>query len=273
MTISESTTQAVLPEAEKEDLEFDQLRLRFFIGFIALLLPVVTPLVAWSPLASISASYYTNARDIFVGMSFMIGTLLWAYTGRPNTAPKTVEESGVRVWIRTVLRVDREREQGAVTTAGAIAAVITALFPTACNNCGADPISVIHYTAASILFAVTVYFCVFVLRDNAIARAKKKESQGFAPTKQMRRARFYVFCGVGIIICLLSAVVAQFYTEPVADGQWGFTYVAETVSLLVFGTAWLIASKILPWFADEDERPPLVQVLTKGAVPEGQASA
>jgi hypothetical protein len=234
--------------------EFDQLKLRLWVGVTAFILPILTPIIASAPLTSISASYHTDSRDIFVGILFVMGTLLWAYHGQASQPLEAQQESSVRPVVRKVLRVGKRREQEAVTTLGGLAGIATALYPTACNGCDTDIRSVVHYFGAFILFSTTVYFCLFVFRDSAVAKAKKKENEGVSGKKQRRRAGFYLGCGLGIIVCMLGAVGAQFAIPSLAEAAWGATFVAEALALWLFATAWMVASKVFPWFADPDER-------------------
>jgi len=67
--------------SETKSTVFDYRLLRFFIGFIAFALPIVVTIVASRDLSSISASYYTDGRDWFVGMLFIVGSFLLAYNG------------------------------------------------------------------------------------------------------------------------------------------------------------------------------------------------
>lgn len=61
---------------------FDEYSLRLVIGAIALGLPSLVIHLSENPLPSISASYYTSSRDVFVGCLFAIGALLIGYNGR-----------------------------------------------------------------------------------------------------------------------------------------------------------------------------------------------
>jgi len=63
---------------------FDYRTLRLLIGLIAFSLPLVVELLATATIPSISASYYTEARDAFVGMLFIVGAFLWAYNGHTD---------------------------------------------------------------------------------------------------------------------------------------------------------------------------------------------
>src|SRR5215208_5760964 len=66
---------------EQNDLVFDYKALRLMVGAIAFLLPWVVIVVTYQATSSISASYHTKVRDIFVGSLFVIGALLVAYNG------------------------------------------------------------------------------------------------------------------------------------------------------------------------------------------------
>ena len=60
---------------------FDYRALRLFVGIIAFALPFVVIVLSPVPLSSISASYFTEARDAFVGMLFFVWAFLCAYNG------------------------------------------------------------------------------------------------------------------------------------------------------------------------------------------------
>ena len=61
--------------------------LRRIIGSIALLIAPTTALLCgnWDTLGSVSASYWTEAHDIFVGALLIVGFFLAAYKGHPST--------------------------------------------------------------------------------------------------------------------------------------------------------------------------------------------
>jgi len=57
---------------------FNYMKLRFTMGVIALSLPIVVTLIASVQLSSISASYFTEARNAFVGQLFVVAAFLFA---------------------------------------------------------------------------------------------------------------------------------------------------------------------------------------------------
>lgn len=262
-------------DPEAENLVFSYLTLRLVVGVIALLLPVVTPLIASTPLSSISGSYHTEARDIFVGSLFIVGALLLAYNGRPHPPLDRAESIIVRV-IRKFLNVDALSEERVVSSIGAVAAICAAIYPTACENCGADQKSVIHYIAAVILFFTIAYFCLSVFRTRAKAKAQDKAEHDLEAQpgkKQKLRAGIYLVSGWGIVACMLGAGAAQLTLTHEIRTALAITYWAETVALFLFGFSWLTASRIIPWFVDKDEQLILWESASKDKGQELPASA
>jgi len=51
---------------------FDYRLLRLVVGITAFALPLFALIIPWEVLSSISSSYYTDARDTFVGCLFFI---------------------------------------------------------------------------------------------------------------------------------------------------------------------------------------------------------
>jgi len=202
----------------KRNPVFDYRALRLLMGFIALSIPFVTGLISGNSLYSISSSYYTAARDIFTGMLFVMGTLFWAYNGHtPN------------------------EKLASKMAAGAL--FIAALFPTACNTCGINLSSILHYAAAVVLFGILSYFCFGPFRENTKGQTGKKKM----------RSNIYFICGCIMAACLLSALVTQIAMPDQTVKAMRIVYWAETFALLAFGTAWTVAGKAIPFLVDEDE--------------------
>ena len=146
-----------MPTSESTERQpvFEYRTLRLLVGGISFALPwVVLIFSSFIPLSSISASYHTGARDIFVGSLFMIGTLLVAYQGHEP----------IENWIANL---------------GAVAAIVAALFPTSCDLCKTSPISVLHLLAGATLFSVIAYFCLGPFRQSAKKKTgDKAKGQG-----------------------------------------------------------------------------------------------
>jgi hypothetical protein len=206
-------------ESEEQKPVFDYRALRLLVGLVAFALPFVVMLISSTPLSSISASYHTKARDVFVGLIFVIGALLWAYNGH------TLQEK----W---------------VSKAGALAAICVAIFPTSCDLCESDTKATIHYGAAVILFSILAYFCLGPFR-------KKKEAE---TVKTRRRNMIYLICGLTIVVCMLGAGVTEFAISAATRKALSVTFVAEVVMLFAFGIAWIVAGKVISPLVDERDR-------------------
>lgn len=200
-------------------LIFDYKALRLLMGIIAITLAPIVSIIASMSLSSVSASYYTEARDVFIGMLFVVSAFLWAYNGH------TVRE--------------------ALASKGAsIAAILVALFPTRCPTCESDLTSIIHWTAAISLFAILAYFCFGPFRENT------KDQQG----KKGRRSKIYFACGTVMVGCMLLGLIAKFTLTRETMNAMSIIYWVEAIALSAFGIAWIVAGKSLSIFVDEDQK-------------------
>ena len=197
---------------------FDYRALRLLIGLIAFTFPFIVSLISLSPLSSISASYHTEARDVFVGMLFIVASFLWAYNGHTTG-------------------------QARASKVASLLAIIVALFPTSCGTCEADLISRIHYIGAAILFGILAYFCFGPFRKNTKGQ----------PGKKGRRSRIYAICGWIMILCILAVGISKITLPDEAIKALKITYWAEAIALGAFGVAWITAGKFFSPLVDEEE--------------------
>jgi len=247
-------------DTQKQDgdkyLVFDYKALRLMVGLIAFSLPFVVIIVNWSVTSSISASYHTKVRDVFVGALFVIGALLLAYNGH-NPRLDAAQIGGVWGWLgrfwKAALefrRLERQYEERIISLLGGVAAITAALCPTACDDCDADVKSLIHGIAAGILFASVVYFCLVGFLDRVKDSLFKTWEEG---GKAKLRAWIYLICGVSIAVILIGAVIAPFVLTVSVAKERAITFWAETAALWLFGIAWMTASKCLRALVDTDE--------------------
>ena len=213
---------------------FDYRALRLLMGLIAFSLPFATSGISTTRLASISASYYTEAHDVFICLLCIISTLLWAYNGH-STKEKLVSK------------------------AASLATLIVVIFPTSRSGAAMDTRAVIHYAGAVIVFSILIYFCLGPFREDT------KDHKG----KKGRRAAIYLVCGWTMILCMVIAVFSQLTTSPAQATT--VVYWAETISLLAFGVAWIVAGKVIPPLTEEEER--LKLSLKQGAEAEYKLSS
>lgn len=211
--------------------------------------------------SSISASYHTDARDVFVGFLFAIGVLLIGYKGH---AYKPTGKKG-EFWYQ-VRKLWAKHQEDLISTVGGIAAIAAAVCPTACDSCTRDIKSNIHTVAAIILFAIVVYFCWFPFLDRVIAKLgnQLKKDDDESKITFLRRAQnslkgsegkvaylrrvagrgwVYLFCGWGIAVVMGGLIAAEFTVLDETRIAFHLTFWAETLALFLFGIAWMIASQ------------------------------
>ena len=197
---------------------FDYKALRLMVGIIALTLPVLVTLVAGQEIASVSASYHTDARNYFVGLLFVVGALMLAYNGHSSL-------------------------EALASKVGATSAIVVALIPTD-EFCGESTrASTIHLAAAVLLFLILAWFCFGPFRKNTKGQ----------PGKKGRRAKFYFVCGSVMIVSMAVGVIGKFVWSCEELVTLNLTYWVEAIALGAFGVAWIVAGKIIPMLVDDDE--------------------
>jgi hypothetical protein len=207
------------------------------IGLVAALLPFLV--IAWgcAGLTSISVSYHSTARDIFVANLAAVGALMLPYQGERGDD-----------WVEFL-----------AAKLGGVACILVALVPTRCPG-PKDPTFACLIPAACraavepvhLAAAVIVFSCLFVLCSRFRKRALAKNRT--EPTKARRwRARMYAMCMGGIVVGALI-VVAQKLGIDVLGGATLFW--AEALMLAAFSIAWLTASQLV--FLWDGERPALL---------------
>jgi hypothetical protein len=210
---------------------------RLMIGLVAALLPFLV--IAWgcAELTSISVSYHSTARDVFVANLAAVGALMLPYQGERG-------DDWIEFWAAKL---------------GGGACILVALVPTGCPGpedptfaclveaaCGAAD-ELVHLGSAVVVFA-----CLFVLcarfRERALTKNAKEETRA-----RRWRARMYAMCMGGIVVGALI-VVAQKLGIDVLGGATLFW--AEALMLAAFSIAWLTASQLV--FLWDGERPALL---------------
>jgi len=198
---------------------FDYRTLRLLMGLIALLLPFIVYFVSKDPdLPSISFSYYTDSRDMFVGMLFIVGSFLFAYNGHYDSQSK-------------------------LSKAAAIAAILVAIFPTSCAGCPSSIVSYIHFISAITLFSILAYFCFVIFRI-------KTKGQ---PGKKGRRSKIYLTCGLIMVACMLVMLISFKLLTPEELDHSRIIFFGEGIALIAFGVAWIVSGKSFKFVADEEE--------------------
>ncbi len=197
---------------------FDYKALRLTLGIIAFALPWWVTAIAGTELSSISASYFTNARDWFVGLLFIVGGLMFAYNGHTN-------------------------QEAWAAKAAATCAILIAIFPTD-KTCGdSTTSSMIHGIAAVLLFLILAYFCFGPFRRNTKGQGGKKG----------RRSKLYFTCGLVMVAAMGVGLIGKLTLTCQQVNDYDLIYWVEAVALAAFGVAWITAGKIIPLLVDKEE--------------------
>jgi hypothetical protein len=172
---------------------------------------------------SISDYYYTNMREIFVGILCAISLFLFTYKGY----------SKLDNWSANI---------------AAFFALGIAFFPTTffeginCeknvdNFITTSNSSIIHFTSATIFFLTLAFMsiCLFTKTNN--------QNQANALTQEkLIRNKIYIGCG-WTIIC--SLVIILLHQKDILPSSLPITFIFETVALVSFGISWLIKGEAL----------------------------
>jgi Protein of unknown function (DUF998) len=202
--------------------------LRTAVGFIGVALPPILALGCrlcqhhWLE-PSLSAYYYTNMGNYFVGSLAAIGVFL-AFT------------RGYGGW-----------DVAAGWIAG-VCAIGVALFPTKPETCATPrqiTISNIHHTCAGVLFIVLGLMSLFLFR--------KTVSKETRTERKKKRDVVYLVCGVIILVCVAALGVLHWTAPEALSARPYPEFCLETIAIEAFGLAWLTKGETFSFIRD---RPP-----------------
>lgn len=181
---------------------------------------------------SISAYYHSEMRNVFVGILFSIGVFLFTYN------PRFYDKSYGKL------------DQYLGMLAG-IAAAVTALFPTVRENWRDIPpapyneglYSVIHFTAAGILFGSMIYFSYFLFTETS-------------PGKQIRRGsikakRNKVYRAMAAVMFICIVLIGTFFLTEVTplsrelQAKYRPVFFLEWIAIWAFGISWSVKGEAL----------------------------
>ncbi len=218
-------------EIKPDSLIISYLLLRKVVGLLGVSLPVVLVLYAlFTPIGfqnTVSHFYYTEMRDIFVGIMCAIGLFLFSYNGYDRS----------------------ERWAGIIAC---VCAIGIALLPTApgesnllCLQCtlhdGQNTLShsskYIDYLHKS--FAVTLF--LILTRFSLVSFPKSNVPEKEMTEGKRRRNRIYRISGSVMLIMLL--VVLPDLRESIA--HWHPIFWLESVVIFAFGISWLVKGKAI----------------------------
>lgn len=220
----ELVKHAAANEPTPDVLSYMAMRKTIGIGGIALPWLVVAGARIFAGYAqkdSISAYYYSNTRDVFVGLLCMVGVFLFSYKGF-------------------------DRLDAVVTNICGLLAIGVAVFPTQRGDQQNVPVGllnlndqvsrVVHYVCAVSLLVLLASISGFLFTRTA---------KGKKPTRQkLARNGVYRACG-GIMFAAL-AIGGLLSLPPLARfAPQHLLFWVESISLSAFGVSWLIKGEAL----------------------------
>jgi hypothetical protein len=215
-----------------DSLVISYLTLRKLVGWLGILLPVLV--VAGGELMpgagvrdSISAYYYSNMRDLFVGLLCMVGVFLYSYKGYD--------------WIDDLL-----------TSLSGLLALGVALFPTRSESTVPVVVGIfqlndfvssfVHYACAGVLFVLLACMSTFLFTRTADPRTMTRRKKA--------RNHVYKICGGTMSAALLIGAVFSFPGLRNAAPAHLLLGI-EAVCLWAFGISWLVKGEAI--LSDEVE--------------------
>jgi hypothetical protein len=208
--------------------------LRLSVGAIGTSLPLT--LIIWNAIkgsgavvpASMSGTYYTSARNLFVGSLCALGVFLFGY--RHTT------------------------RQNICTSFAGVCAVLVAFSPTAPAKPLTEPgwVNYLHHAAAIALIGTLGLFCwviFFATHPERVQHGDSPESEGLrdwlagirATLRQSARCRIYFAAGLLVFLAGLLAVYTGVWPTGWSTG-WPSLYLFEGIAVFSFGVAWFAAA-------------------------------
>jgi len=202
--------------------------LRRLIGIMGILLPIINILggclIAKIPIQqSISMYYYTNMRDFFVGLMFVVSLFLITYKGY-NTLDL----------ITSIIT-------GAAGLGVAIFPCFSELYigqKVGIFQLSPDTSFIVHLTCAALFFVLLAFTSIFLFTQ------KHKDSNRVTSQKKKRNV-IYVVCGVLMLACVLGILVSILILTKQQIYDSKIILVFESIALFSFGVSWLVKGETL----------------------------
>jgi Na+-transporting NADH:ubiquinone oxidoreductase subunit NqrB len=193
-----------------DSMVLSYLALRKAVGAIGIALPFVLVAghffeVGFRIEASISAYYWTNMRDVFVGSLCAIAVFLASYHGP-------------------------EKADDIAGDLACVSALGVALVPTTPVNATGYELGPFHLAFAAAFFLVLSYFCLVLFR-------KTDPTKPPTPAK-LKRNKVYAACGYTMLGCIALVAVLKATPRGAAIAAYSPVFWLESIAILAFGLSW-----------------------------------
>jgi hypothetical protein len=238
-----------MKQRQGSELVISYMRLRQAIGVLGVCLPLAVILggsasSGWTVRSSISAYYYSNMRDVFVGLLCIVGAFLLSYKGydrRDRILSAAAGALALGVAAFPTIRI----ETGSADEVKKAGEEVVGIFALPAGHS-----MFVHYGCAVLLFVcLGVISLQFTRTDRSRAMTRQK----------LRRNAVYRICGA--VMFGAMALVPIFRIPGLAEHQPDtLVLFVEAVCLGAFGIAWLVKGEALLG----DSKAPSTQMAASG---------
>ena len=196
----------------------EMMKTRNKLGFLGILLPVTSVIFNlifgrnYNPagvLTSISATYYSSAFVLFIGLMGAVGLFMWDYRGYDLTDRVTTKIAAISAWMLI-------------------------LFPCALFNATNRNILMVPMEISNIIHLITAFLFFGSLTFIILFQFPKSAEHVQAGTKKWVRNIIYRICG----ILMIAGLIIGFGGSRIFNFPY-LVYIGEWIALWSFGFAWL----------------------------------
>ncbi len=202
------------------------LTLRRLIGVLAMALPILVVVGGFIRggfhiEGSISGYYYTNMRDVFVGLLSIVALFLMSYRGYEKIDDIVGNMSGA--FALGMLIFPTSTFTGKVSKVGMflINENVSAYF---------------HLFFGALFFFSLAFFSLFLFT---------RHGPGFPGREKRRRNTIYRSCGAVMIVSIACIVVYTYALRETSLARFNPVLILESVALFAFGISWLVKGNTL----------------------------
>jgi hypothetical protein len=200
--------------------------LRRLIGVLGILLPFLCVLgglcfTALPAQESISIYYYTNMRDFFVGIMFIVSIFLITYKGysiSDHILTTITGVFGLGIAVFPCYSVLFEKQKVGIFQ----------MYPSASDW--------FHSSCAGIFFVLLAFNAIFMFTKTGL--------QGMTARKRIRN-RIYIVSGILILFSVLGIFFSRLLLSAGEQYRFKLILICEIIALISFGTSWLVKGKTL----------------------------
>ncbi len=214
-----------MPVPKSNCLTISYLTMRRILGILGIILPFILfigGLIAGKAIQeSISSYYYTNLRDVFIGITCGLALFLISYKGYGNFDDIIATICGACALGVTLFP----------TFTGSDQAVIVGTFQISDHISG-----VIHFICAGLFFGILAFISFFLFT---------KSNAKIMTGQKIVRNRIYRACGIIIVISIILIGIYEFFLKTSIISIIKPDLILESFTLWAFGVSWLIKGETL----------------------------